>query len=102
MTKKKSRPALTNYRRKIREMTDFDYVARLSDSEADWLEKFAREFYAAKFSPTDNLHDTPEAKRKCYNANNARERDVWNKFDRDPGDCEAMAKKPEDDEDKNG
>ena len=102
MTKKKSRPALTNYRRNIKEMLDFDYASKLSEEELDYLEKFAKEYYGAKFNPTDNLHDTPEAKRKCYNGNNQRQRDLWNRFDRDPGDCEAMSRKPEDDEDKNG
>lgn len=100
MTKKKSRPALTNYRRNTREMTDFDYVDSLSGVEADWLEKFAIEYYSAKFSKKDNLHKTPEAKRACYNGNNQRQRDMWNRFDREPDDCTTRAAKPEGDDDK--
>ena len=102
MTKKKSRPALTNYRRNIRDFTDFDYTSKLSEAELDFLELFAKEYYGAKFAKTGNLHDTPELKRRCYNGNNQRQRDMWNRFDRDLGDCETMAKKPEDDEGKNG
>lgn len=102
MTKKKSRPALTNYRRNIKDFLDFDYVNKLSEEELDYLEKFAKEYYGAKFDRTNNLHDTPEARRLCYSGHNQRQRDMWNRYDRDLGDCEAMVKKPEDDEGKNG
>lgn len=99
---KKSRPALTNFRRNVREMTDFDYVHKLSEEEADWLEKFANEYYSANFSKISNFHVTDEQRRKCYNANNARQRDLWNRFMREMGDCANRAAENADDEDKNG
>jgi len=103
MTKKKSRPALTNYRRNIKEMLDFDYTASLSNEHLDYLEKFAKEYYGAKFSPANNLHDTPEMRRKTYTSNNARQRDLWNRFFREWGDCNGAELTLEDEgEEKNG
>jgi hypothetical protein len=66
--------------KKVRDFIDFDYVSKLSSEEADWLNKFSTEFYGATFNNNEtDLHQTVIKRRKIYNENNARERDVYNK-----------------------
>jgi hypothetical protein len=85
-------------RRNAREFVDFDYADKLSPEELKFLEQFSREFYQSDLR-RPKLHTSPEDKRKIYSANNARNRDMWNQFQRLPNDpTEHMA----DDEDGNG
>lgn len=70
-------------RKPLKDFVDFDYLGKLTDAELDWLNKFSREHYKAQFTPDDtNLNQDPEDKRLRYGENNARNRDMWNKFDR--------------------
>ncbi len=84
MKKKKPKPRYglipaANHK-KVRDFIDFDYVSKLSSEEADWLNKFSTEFYGATFNNNEtDLHQTVIKRRKIYNENNARERDVYNK-----------------------
>lgn len=83
--KKKSRLYISQWlaRKKIQGFTDFDYLEKLSEEELDFLNDFCREYYSAHFKKDgESLHKTDEEKRDCYGANNARNRDMWTKFDR--------------------
>ena len=80
------KPGNWNKRQATKEHIDIDYYASLSPDEKKFMDKFVREFYHACFSKDGNdLHDNKEAKRKIYGANNARNRDMFNKWDRAPG-----------------
>lgn len=87
-------------RKPAREMADQDYIDELIKKDPDaarWLDKFNREYYLASFTddPAEDLH--PDRK-KVYTENNQRNRDVWNKFQRVPGDVQASPPKDDDDE----
>lgn len=84
MSKKRKNPLYglhpKHARKANRDFIDFDYVSRLSEDEKLWLNQFSHEFYQARFlNDTKNLHDDQESQRACYGANNARNRDIWNK-----------------------
>ncbi len=85
MKKKKPKPRYglipaANHK-KVRDFIDFDYISKLSPEEADWLNKFSTEFYSANFNNDEtDLHQTVIKRRKSYNANNARNRDVYNQM----------------------
>jgi len=82
-----------NYSTKIRkEYKEIDYVNELSDeknikmpdgtmgSEKDWLHLFETEFNSASLDSRDldnNLHNTKELKKACYDQNNARNRCMY-------------------------
>lgn len=86
---RKKRYALSKHhaRAHVREFVDFDYLDKLSKAELDFLEKFSREYYQATFKNTHrDLHNRQAARRDVYGANNARRRDMWNKFLRAGGD----------------
>lgn len=93
MTKDKKRYGLSkaHTKKKAREFVDQDYIDKLSEEEKDWLDKFNREYYQNSFSKNDeeNFHKKGEERRKAYGRENARNRDMWNKFDRSPGDLTA-------------
>jgi len=84
VTKKKRKPRYglipaANHK-KVRDFIDFDYLDKLSPEEADWLNKFSLEMYGATFNNNEtDIHQTVVKRRKIYNENNARERDVYNK-----------------------
>jgi len=87
VSKKKTPPDVAlhrKYARKpVREFTDYDYLDKLSPEEREWLNKFSLEYYQAALGGKKTLH--PKAKHKsCYDANNARNRDIWHKADRQP------------------
>lgn len=73
-----------SHRRGSRDFVDFDYVEELTDDEKVWLEKFAQEYYRAYFeNDGGDLHPEKSPERKiCYDANNARNRDLWNQRNR--------------------
>lgn len=66
-----------------REFRDIDYWNKLSDEEKKWLNKFVDEHDKNYFTSAP-VHDTPELKRKCYQNDDARRRDIWNNFRRLP------------------
>jgi hypothetical protein len=94
VTKKPRKYGLSkNHTRKnAREFVDFDYVEKLSDEEREFLERFSREFYQGgpRKGDPNAVHATDEQRKATYRANNERNRDVWNKFQRlplDMSDC---------------
>lgn len=66
-------------RRRVRDFVDYDYVNSLSPEEKVWLDKFSREYYLASLDKDGKDIHTPDKYSKAlYNANNARNRDIWN------------------------
>jgi len=68
--------------RKVRDFIDFDYLDKpgMTPENLDWLNKFSTEYYSANFNNNEtDLHQTVIKRRKLYNSNNARDRDVYNK-----------------------
>lgn len=65
---------------KIRQdLFECDYLDQLSDKEKAWLDQFNGEYINASFNsknPKKNLHKTKDQRKACYDANNARNRDV--------------------------
>ena len=69
------------------ELIDYDYLDKLNDDEKAWLNKFTLEYTNASFEKEDpkrkgkrrklkNLHKTKKLRKKAYDANNARNRDI--------------------------
>jgi hypothetical protein len=69
------------------ELLDYDYLDKLNDKEKAFLDKFSKEFIGASFEKEDkkkkgkrrklkNLHQSEAHIKSCYDANNARNRDV--------------------------
>lgn len=61
-----------------RDLIEVDYLDKLNDEQKGWLDKFNNESINASFdkNPKKNLHKTKEQKKACYDANNARNRDI--------------------------
>lgn len=76
-------PALhPNLNIKIRydELTDIDYIDKLNDYEKQWLNDFLEESVNANLKHKGKLlHNTKELSKKCYDRNNARNRDLYSK-----------------------
>lgn len=72
----------------VRDMLDMDYLAKLSEEELQFLDKFAREYYQNAFTNTKkDLHPAKSEKRRAlYRADHARRRDVWTQCNRMPFD----------------
>jgi hypothetical protein len=58
-----------------------DYLKKLGDSDLDYLNRFMAEYVSGAFKKTEdgeysseNLHQTQEERRECYNRNNTRNR----------------------------
>lgn len=80
---KQKYPALnTKFMLKSRaDLIDYDYLDKLNDEEKEFLNKFTEEYVSASFKPgRKNLHRTKKMKKLCYDANNARNRDVTTKL----------------------
>lgn len=59
------------------EYLDQDYINGLSEEEKDFLDKFNQEYYGATLdyqNLENNLHNTPELKKRCTDRNNAQNR----------------------------
>jgi len=54
-------------------------IRGLNDEEQEWLNKFYKETLSASFGHDDPLIDSQEGRKECYNANNARNRDIYNR-----------------------
>ena len=74
-----------NTKKTSREFLDFDYLAKLSPAEREWLAKFSAEEYQNDISKTDPLTATTQGRRDIYGRDNARRRDIWNHHFRLPG-----------------
>lgn len=60
------------------DLLDFDYINKLNDKEKAWLNAFIEEEVHSKFNHDGRkLNKTKKAKRKIYNANNARNRCIF-------------------------
>ncbi|MDW8345656.1 MAG: hypothetical protein RML94_01770 [Bacteroidia bacterium] len=71
------------YPRTKKELIDFDYLNKLSDKERQWLSSFMNEWAKAYLThPQKKIHKKRKYKKIIYDANNARNRDMWNKFSR--------------------
>lgn len=61
-----------------REQLQVDYINKLSDKEKDWLNRFNEEYVLANFKHPGKIIDgSKKAKKKSYDANNARNRCVY-------------------------
>lgn len=69
------------------DLIDYDYIDKLNDEEKAFLDKFTKEYTNASFEKEDpkrkgkrrklkNLHKTKKLRKKSYDANNARNRDI--------------------------
>lgn len=61
-------------------ISDYDYLAKLSPKEKEWLNKFTKEYVNAEINtkqPRRNLHKTKSLKKDCYDRNNARNRCIY-------------------------
>jgi hypothetical protein len=64
------------------DLIDQDYLHKLSPKELEWLNKFNREEISASFdtkNPSRNLNKSKKARKRCYDSNNARNRDILTK-----------------------
>lgn len=53
---------------------DFDYLHKLNDKEKAFLNKFVEEEINASFRHTNPFNKSKKARKKCYDANNSRNR----------------------------
>jgi hypothetical protein len=61
-----------------REQLAVDYLNQLSEKEKNWLNRFNEEYVLANFNhPGKVLDDSPKAKKRSYDANNARNRCLY-------------------------
>jgi len=70
-------------RKTIAHYADFDYLNKLTAEEKAWLLQFCDEYYHAavrKKPKPDQIHKDAKHITDLYGANNARNRDVMNKF----------------------
>lgn len=82
MAKKKC-PIRSSYiKHAISDFVDYDYLDKLSDEELAWLVEFTDGHYKGDFTREKHLKVPDKKKREAYRANNARVRDVYNKFRR--------------------
>ena len=88
-----------NTPRKARDMLDMDYLSRLGPEELRFLDQFCREYYQCTLrrDGTD-MHSADEQRRSLYGDNNARQRDMWNQFTREPNEPTKLTADGEDDE----
>jgi uncharacterized FlgJ-related protein len=82
-----------------RDFVDFDYVEKMTEEEKDWLNKFSAEYYNNNFTAENPVTPDKVARRKYYQRNNERRRDMWNEFQRMPHDYTDFLGKKEEGED---
>lgn len=98
MSKKFNNEKGINARKSVREYLDFDYYDALSDDEKEWLTRFVREEYHGMFRDDGtDLTTNQDQRRKIWREGEARKRDMFNQWDRAPGDCSLVP--DEEDED---
>lgn len=71
----------------MRDYIDFDYLDKLAPEQRQYMARFVREHYDAQFrnDGTDLAAPHTAERKKCYDANNARNRDTYSQFDRVAG-----------------
>jgi hypothetical protein len=80
-------PALNprvNLKSRVENILDvLSYADQLSPKELEWMNKFMEEYNGASFNKDNdkNLMKTTEEKRKVYNDNNSRNRDVYGRLE---------------------
>lgn len=58
---------------------DVDYVNSLSEEEKQWLNDFMTEFLGANLNESkERMHNTSDLRKSVFDANNARNRDIYN------------------------
>ena len=62
-------------KKKLKGMVDYDYIDKLSPEDKAWLDQFSSEYYGANLK---NKKYPTEERKKIFDANNARNRDLWN------------------------
>jgi hypothetical protein len=61
------------------ESIDFDYLDKLSPKEREFLSNFMEEWNGANMNhPGKKFHKSKKDRKKCYDRNNARQRDIYN------------------------
>lgn len=62
------------------EAAEIDYLHKLTSDEKAWLNQFHEEYVNASMNKfKKKLHKTAKLKKSCYDANNARNRDLYTK-----------------------
>jgi hypothetical protein len=60
------------------EYIDFDYTDKLSEKEKEYLSNFNEEWLSGNFNHKGKkFHKTKADRKKCYDRNNARNRDIY-------------------------
>lgn len=83
--KRKKTPKDTGLKKKYypktkRELCDFDYLDKLTDSEREWLNTFMEEYAKAHINHGKKRKLKKHQIKEVYRQNNARNRDMWNKY----------------------
>jgi len=61
-----------------KEIVDYDYIDKLNYEEAEWLDRFSREFNGADFKHEGAIVNKTKKQRKtCTDRNNSRNRDQY-------------------------
>jgi len=80
---KKPKTKRYRIRQAIAHYADFDYFKKLTPREKAWLLQFCDEYYHAAVKKTPKkgqIHTKPEHIKQLFNSNNARNRDLMNKY----------------------
>lgn len=59
------------------EYSDYDYLDVLSEKDRLWLKKFHQEWLQSNFQHKKLLHKSKKQRKRCYDMNNARNRDLY-------------------------
>jgi hypothetical protein len=94
MTEKKT-PSPAGSSAAGRDFNDMDYWQKLTPEERAWLDKFAHEYYSMQLHAKP-LHKTKANKKKLYDNDNARRRDLWNNSDRSSVPVETLPEESDD------
>jgi hypothetical protein len=58
---------------------DLDYVDQLDDKSAAWMSNFMEEWLGANLNhPGKKFHKSKKDRKKCYDMNNQKQRDIYN------------------------
>lgn len=76
----------------VRPFFDMDYLHKLNDDERAWMSHFCQEYYKHTYANDGfDLHPPrSDSRKRCFDADNARRRDIWNKRDRDPDNLDTV------------
>lgn len=71
------------YPKAKQQFLDQDYIEKLNEDERAFLAKFNAEYVSGTVTEVKPLHRTKKLKKKIYDANNSRNRDLLNKIQTD-------------------